>query len=79
MGKSLKDHLVRASLPILNQALGSEPCGKRNCQVCQLIVNTDTFSPLTTDETFKFNKVHSTVTQRKLFIFQNVKNVKVRM
>ena len=33
-GKSLKDHLVRPSLPILNQALGSEPCGKSNCQVC---------------------------------------------
>ena len=29
--KSFKDHLVRASLPILNNTLGSEPCGKRNC------------------------------------------------
>ena len=36
-GKNLKDHLVRASLPILNQTLGSESCGKRNCQVCQFI------------------------------------------
>ena len=34
-GKSLKDHLVRASLPILNETLDREPCGKRNCQVCQ--------------------------------------------
>ena len=33
-GKSLKEHLVRASLPILKQTLGSESCGKRNCQVC---------------------------------------------
>ena len=33
-GKSLKDLLVTASLPILNQTLGSESCGKRNCQVC---------------------------------------------
>ena len=32
-GKSLKDNLVRASLPIRNQTLGSESCGKRNCQV----------------------------------------------
>ena len=54
--KSLKEHLLRASLPILNQTLGSEPCGKRNCQVCQFIVNTDTFSPITTDETFKIKK-----------------------
>ena len=52
-GKSLKDRLVRASLPILNQTLGSESCGKRNCQVCQSIVNTDTFSPITTGKTFK--------------------------
>ena len=29
---------------------------KRNCQVCQSIVNTDTFSTITTDETFKINK-----------------------
>ena len=55
-GKSLKDYLIRASLPILNQTLGSELCGKRNCQVCQFIVNTDTFSPITTDETFEINK-----------------------
>ena len=55
-GKSLKDYLVRASLPILNNTLISEPRGKRNCQVCQFIVNTDTFSPITTDETLKNNK-----------------------
>ena len=55
-GKSLKNHLVRASLPILNHTLGCERCEKRNCQVCQFIVNTDTFSPITTDETFKINK-----------------------
>ena len=54
--KSLKDHLVRASLSILNNTLGSEPCGKRNCQVCQFIVNIDTFSPIKTDEAFKINK-----------------------
>ena len=29
-GKSLKDHLVRASLPILNHTLDGEPYGKRN-------------------------------------------------
>ena len=55
-GKSLKDHLVRTSLAILKNTLGSEPCGKKNCQVCQFIVNTDNFGPITTDETFKINK-----------------------
>ena len=54
--KSLKDHLVTASLSILNHTLASEPYGKRNCKVCQFIVNTDTFRPITTDETFKINK-----------------------
>ena len=34
----------------------SEPRGKRNWQVCQFIVNTDTFSLITTDEAFKVNK-----------------------
>ena len=48
-GKCLKDHLVRASLPILNNTLGSKTYGKRNCQFSQFIVNADTFSPITTD------------------------------
>ena len=56
-GRSLKDHLVRASLPIVNNTLGSEPFGKRNCQVCQFIVNNlFTFSPTNSDENFKINK-----------------------
>ena len=55
-GKSLKDHLVRASLPILNNTLGSEPCGKRNYQVCRFFVNMDSFSPITTEETSEINK-----------------------
>ena len=37
-GKSLKYHLVRARLPILNSTLGNELCGKRNCKVFQLYV-----------------------------------------
>ena len=55
-GKSLKYHLVRASLSILNNTLGSELCGKRNCEVYIFIVNTDTFRPITIDETLKINK-----------------------
>ena len=66
-------------ISILNQTLGSESCGKRNCQVCQFIVNTDTFSPITTDETFKINKAPLNCNSKKLFIFQNAKNVKIRM
>ena len=75
-GKSLKDHLVRASLPILNQTLGSEPCGKRNCQVCQFIVNTDTFSPITTQETFKINKGPLNCNSKKVVYLSECKKCK---
>ena len=56
MEKSLNDHLVRTSFPILKNTSDSEPCGKRNCQFYKFIVNTDNFSPITTDETFKINE-----------------------
>ena len=75
-GKSLKDHLVRASLPILNQTLGSESCGTRNCQVCQFIVNTDTFSPITTDETFKINKGPLNCNSKKVIYLSECKKCK---
>ena len=72
-GKSLKDHLVRASLPILTQTLGSEPCGNRNCQVCQFIVNTDTFSLITTDESFKINKGPLNCNSKKVYLSEGKK------
>ena len=75
-GKSLKDHLVTAPLPILNQTLGSESCGKRNCQVCQFIVNTDTFSPITTDGTFKINKGRLNCNPKKVFYLSECKKLK---
>ena len=75
-GKSLKDHLVRASLLILNHTLGSEPCGKRNCQVCQFIVNTDTFSPITTDEIFKINKGPLNCNSKKVAYLSECKKCK---
>ena len=43
-GKSLKDHLVRAKLPNVEIAARSESCGKGNCQVCDYICDTDTFT-----------------------------------
>ena len=75
-GKSLKDHLVRASIPILNQTLGSEPCGKRNCQVCQFIVNTDTFSAISTDETFKIKKGPLNCNSKKVVYLSECKKCK---
>ena len=43
-GKSLKDHLVRVKLPNVEITRKSESCGKGNCQVCDFICDTNTFS-----------------------------------
>ena len=63
-GNSLKDHLLKASISIFNKTSQWAMWGK-NCQVCQFIVNTDTFSPITTDETFKINKGPSNRNSKK--------------
>ena len=41
--KSLKDYIVRAALPKMDNAGGSEPCGKDTYQVCDHIT-TNTFT-----------------------------------
>ena len=49
-------HCKKVSLTAnLNNTLGKDPCGKNNYHVCWCIVNIDTFSWITTDETFKIN------------------------
>ena len=73
---SLKDHLVRASLPIFNNTLGSEPYGKRNYQVCQFILHIDNFSPITTDESFKINKGPLNCNSRKFVYLSECKKCK---
>ena len=52
-GKSLKNHLVRAKLPNVEITGKSEACGKGNCEVCDFICNTDTFTTKACGETFK--------------------------
>ena len=52
-GKSLKDHLARAKLPNVEITRRSESGGKGNCQVCDFICDTDTFSTKACGETFK--------------------------
>ena len=49
----LKDHLVRAKLPDVKIIGRSESCGKGNCQVCDFIYNTNTFSTKACVEIFK--------------------------
>ena len=43
-GKSLKDYLVRAALPKIDNTGGSEPCGKDTCHVYGHIITTNTFT-----------------------------------
>ena len=52
-GKSLKDHLARAKLPNVEISGRSESCGKGNCQVCDYICDTDTFTSKACGEIFK--------------------------
>ena len=52
-GKSLKDHLVRTKLSNVEITGRSESCGKGNCQVCDVICDTDTFTTKACGETFK--------------------------
>ena len=67
-GKILKDHLVRAKLPNFEITGRSESCGKGNCQVCDFICDTDTFSTKACGETFKIQSGYLTVTLRRSFI-----------
>ena len=53
-GKSLKDYVVRAALPKLDNAGGSEPCGKGTCQMCNHIITTNTFITVTQKKSFTF-------------------------
>ena len=77
--KSLKAHLVRTSHPTLNNILGSEPSGKRNYQFYKFIINTATFSRITTDETFKTNKGSLICNAKKDANLSECENVKICM
>ena len=52
-GKSLKDFLVRATLPKINGSGRCEPCGKKTCLVCDSISTATTFTTKACQETFK--------------------------
>ena len=52
-GKSLKDYLVRATLPKANETGRCEPCGKKTCLVCNSIRTTTTFTTEACREIFK--------------------------
>ena len=68
-GKSLKNYLVRTALPKMDNAGGSEPCGKGTCQVCDHIITTNTFTTKACGKYLKFKVGPLTVTQKRFFTF----------
>ena len=56
--KSLKDHLVRATLPELDREDRSKPCeeGNRSCEVCDSLKDTVKFKKAESEETFDILK-----------------------
>ena len=48
--KSIKDYLVRAALPKIDNTEGPEACKKVTCQVCDHIITTKTFTTKTCGE-----------------------------
>ena len=53
-GKSLKDMLVRAKVPPLKSRQGScGPCKKPRCQICNFVVDTNTFISTTTQKKYE--------------------------
>ena len=53
--RKLSSYLVRAKLYPIDRIVGSEGCGKKRCEVCVNVCETDTFSCTVTGETFKIN------------------------
>ena len=52
-GKNVKDSLMRAALPKMDNAGGSESCGNGPCHVCDHIITTNTFTTKACGEVFK--------------------------
>ena len=66
-GKSLKECLVRAALPKMDNAGESEPCGKSTCQVCDHIITTNTFTTNACWEVFKIQSGPLNCNSEKVF------------
>ena len=65
-GKTLKDYLVRASLPKTNETGRCEPCEKKICLVCNSIRTTATFTTEAFGEGFKIQSGSLSFNSEKL-------------
>ena len=51
--RKISSYIVRAELYPLERTVRSYKCGKKRCEVCDVISETDTFSSTVTSESFK--------------------------
>ena len=65
-GKSLKDYLVRAALPKINETRRCEPCGRKTCLVCNSIRTTTTVTTEACGEVFKIQSGPSNCDSEKV-------------
>ena len=64
--KSLKDFLVRATLPSLNESGRCKPCGNKTCLVCDSISTAMTLTTEACQETFKVQSGPLTCDSKKV-------------
>ena len=55
--QKLSSHLVRAKVYPLERKVGSCGCGKKRCQVCLNVTETDSFTCTFTNETYNINNL----------------------
>ena len=53
--RKISSYLVRAKLYPLDRVVGSTKCGKKRCEVCMNVSETNTFTSNVTGETYKIN------------------------
>ena len=53
--RKISSYIARAKLYPPERTVGSHKCGKKRCEVCDVISETDTFSSTVTSESFKIN------------------------
>ena len=68
-GNIVKDYLVRATQPKMDNAGGSESCGKGTCQVRDHIITNNAFTAKACWDVFKIQNGPLTVTQKRFFTF----------
>ena len=74
-GKSIKDYLVRAALPKMDNAGGSEPSGKGTGQVCYHKITTNTFATKACGEVFKIQSGPLNCNSEKVLYLLRCKNL----